>query len=113
MFLNDACQISHVSTSPHAYGHNGVGAIMSNVGLSPNDPVFFMHHGFIDRNWVAWQNADIANRLYQINGCSDSASPCKQLTTDFVLTSQGLRPDITVNDVMDTQGGYLCYVYDA
>ncbi|KAK9420771.1 hypothetical protein SUNI508_00862 [Seiridium unicorne] len=98
---------------PHGYGHNGVGAVMSQVPGSPSDPVFFMHHGFVDHSWVLWQNADIAGRLYQVNGCSDTASPCTQLTTDYVLTSQGLRPDTTVNDVLDTQGGYLCYVYDS
>ncbi|KAH6657073.1 hypothetical protein BKA67DRAFT_488778, partial [Truncatella angustata] len=97
---------------PHGYGHNGIGAVMSQVAGSPADPVFFMHHGFVDHSWTSWQNADVASRLYQINGCSDTASPCTQLTTDYVLTSQGLRPDATVNDVMDTKGGYLCYVYD-
>ncbi|KAI1863143.1 uncharacterized protein JN550_009879 [Neoarthrinium moseri] len=98
---------------PHGYGHNGVGAVMSQVPASPSDPVFFMHHGFVDHSWVLWQNADIPNRLYQVNGCSDTANPCTQLTTNYVLSSQGLRPDATVNDVMDTQGGYLCYVYDS
>lgn len=86
---------------------------MADVANSPNDPVFFMHHGFVDHSWILWQNADIAGRLYQVNGCSDSASPCTPLTTSYVLTSMGLRPDVTVNDVMDTQGGYLCYVYDS
>ncbi|KAI0130503.1 hypothetical protein BJ170DRAFT_681950 [Xylariales sp. AK1849] len=98
---------------PHGYGHNGIGAVMSQVPTSPSDPVFFMHHTFVDHSWILWQNADIAGRLYQINGCSDTASPCTQITTDYVLSSVGLRPDATVNDVMDTQGGYLCYIYDS
>ncbi|KAF7533314.1 hypothetical protein G7054_g7197 [Neopestalotiopsis clavispora] len=97
---------------PHGYGHNGIGAVMSFVSISPGDPVFFMHHGFVDHSYVLWQNADLTNRLYQVNGCTDSACSA-QLTTDYVLSSQGLRPDVTVNDVLDTQGGYLCYVYDS
>jgi tyrosinase len=73
-----------------------------------------MHHGFIDHSWILWQNADIAGRLYQINGCSDHSSPCDApVSLDLVLSSMGIRPDATVNDVMDTQGGYLCYVYDS
>lgn len=99
--------------SPHGYGHNGIGAVMSQVAGSPSDPVFFMHHGFVDHSWYLWQNADTANRNTQINGCSDSANPCTPLTGDYVLSSQGLRPAVTVNDVLNTQGGYLCYVYDS
>ncbi|KAH8648451.1 hypothetical protein BX600DRAFT_442742 [Xylariales sp. PMI_506] len=99
---------------PHAYGHDGVGAIMSVVSYSPSDPVFFMHHGFVDHSWLLWQNADTASRLYAVDGCTDSSSPCTApLTTDYVLSSMGLRDQVTVNDVMDTQGGYLCYVYDS
>ncbi|ETS85044.1 hypothetical protein PFICI_03069 [Pestalotiopsis fici W106-1] len=97
---------------PHGYGHNGIGAVMSFVSISPGDPVFFMHHGFVDHSYVLWQNADLTNRLNQVNGCTDSACS-SQLTADYVLSSQGLRPEVKVSDVLDTQGGYLCYVYDS
>ncbi|KAI0835965.1 Di-copper centre-containing protein [Hypoxylon sp. FL0890] len=96
---------------PHAYGHNGVGAVMAEVQASPGDPIFFMHHLFVDHSFRIWQNAN-ASRTTTINGCSDTNNPCTPITMDTVLTSNGLRPDTTVGQVMDTLGGYLCYRYD-
>ncbi|KAK8074232.1 hypothetical protein PG994_005131 [Apiospora phragmitis] len=77
---------------PHAYGHNGVGAVMAGVPTSPNDPTFFLHHGFVDHAYRIWQIADPNNRLTQINGCADKANPCTAATAGTVLGSQGLRP---------------------
>jgi tyrosinase len=95
---------------PHAYGHNGVGAVMSDVASSPGDPTFFLHHLFVDKNWWAWQAAD-SSRLSQINGCIDANSPCTPLTLDTVLTVNGLRPDVTVRDVINPLSGAMCYTY--
>ncbi|TPX12366.1 uncharacterized protein E0L32_007013 [Thyridium curvatum] len=108
---NYADMESCAEMGPHAYGHNGIGAVMQDVSPSPGDPVFFLHHGFVDRNWRAWQNADPANRLYQIGGYSNTQDPKQPLTLDYVLTSKGIRPDVRVNEVMDTKGAYLCYDY--
>ncbi|KAI1099080.1 Di-copper centre-containing protein [Jackrogersella minutella] len=96
---------------PHAYGHNGVGAVMAEVQASPGDPIFFMHHLFVDHSFRIWQNAD-ASRTTTINGCADANNPCTPITLDYTLTSNGLRPDTTVRNVMDTLGGYLCYRYN-
>ncbi|EON97069.1 putative tyrosinase protein [Phaeoacremonium minimum UCRPA7] len=97
---------------PHAYTHNGIGAVMADVASSPGDPIFFMHHAFVDHNWRIWQNPDPDNRLYQINGYSTKTDPKQSLTLDYVLTSKGIRPDVTVQEVMNTLGGYLCYRYN-
>lgn len=95
---------------PHAYGHNGMGAIMSDVGPSPGDPLFFMHHAFVDRNWWRWQNADRSARVYQITGrVNDKDTP---ISLEYVLSTRGLKQDVTVSDVMDTIGDSLCYNYD-
>lgn len=82
---------------------------MADVAAAVSDPVFFMHHSYVDHSWRIWQNADAA-RLTEINGptASDGTGV---LNLDYVLTSRGLRPDVTVRDVMDTMGGYLCYRY--
>ncbi|KAI1086110.1 Di-copper centre-containing protein [Rostrohypoxylon terebratum] len=96
---------------PHAYGHNGVGAVMAEVQASPGDPIFFMHHLFVDHSFRIWQNGD-ASRTQSINGCADANNPCTPMSMDYVLTSNGLRPNTTVSEVMDTLGGYLCYRYD-
>ncbi|KAI1871686.1 hypothetical protein JX265_005672 [Neoarthrinium moseri] len=95
---------------PHAYGHNGVGSVMADVSASPSDPVFFMHHLFVDRNFWLWQNSD-ASRKTTIDGCIDSADPCTPLTMDTVISVAGLRPDVTVRDVLNTRDGAMCYEY--
>jgi len=97
---------------PHAYGHNAVGAVMSDVMASPSDPIFYLHHGFIDHNWRIWQNADPANRRYQIGGYTLQGNQGPLTTLDYVLDSLGIRPATTIRNVMDTEGGYLCYRYD-
>ena len=40
---------------PHNRGHGWVGGDMSNPRISPNDPIFWMHHAQIDRIWSEWQ----------------------------------------------------------
>ncbi len=39
----------------HNQGHNIVGGYMMNPVFSPNDPLFWLHHAFIDRVWSRWQ----------------------------------------------------------
>ncbi|MFD7688828.1 bagremycin/ferroverdin biosynthesis o-aminophenol oxidase BagH/FevF [Streptomyces sp. NPDC059781] len=38
----------------HGAGHTWVGGHMLYIG-SPNDPIFFMHHCFLDKAWSIWQ----------------------------------------------------------
>ncbi|KAH6653667.1 hypothetical protein BKA67DRAFT_328261 [Truncatella angustata] len=95
---------------PHAYGHNGIGSVMADASSSPQDPTFFLHHLFVDRNFWLWQDGD-ASRKTKINGCIDNSSPCTPLTLDTVINVQGLRPNVTVRDVIDTQNGVICYYY--
>lgn len=85
---------------------------MAGVPTSPNDPSFFIHHTFVDHMYRLWQIADPTNRLMQINGCANRASPCTPISHDFVLTSLGLRPDMRLGDALDITGGPLCYRYD-
>ena len=39
----------------HNNGHGWVGGDMANIRISPNDPIFWMHHAQIDRIWSVWQ----------------------------------------------------------
>ena len=39
----------------HNTGHNYIGGHMS-TGASPNDPIFWLHHCYIDRLWAHWQD---------------------------------------------------------
>jgi len=95
-------------TGPHAWGHNGIGAVMEDPYASPADPVFWLHHGFIDRNFRIWQNGNPSVRTTTINGKDHFGNA---LTLDTTINMQGLRPDITVRDILDTTGK-LCYKYN-
>ena len=100
--------------SPHAYGHNGIGSLMSDVSASPSDPIFWMHHTFVDHSFRIWQNAD-SSRTASINGVDHSGEP---LTMDTVIYMGGIRPDIRVRDIMNTLSGVsiggvpFCYRYN-
>lgn len=88
---------------------------MQEVSFSPGDPLFYMHHGFIDRNYWVWQNADTAERYTQLGGYTTQTEPSTgwvETTLEYSLTSLGIMPAVPISEVMNTQGGYLCYKYD-
>jgi len=88
---------------------------------SPNDPIFFLHHGNIDRLWWRFQ-ASAAARQLEYNGnryprnWSDPSDPRNNVvaTLQDVLPMHGFAPDVLVEAVMDTKGGLdgeFCYTY--
>jgi len=92
----------------HAWGHNGIGGIMYDMYSSPGDPTFFLHHAFIDRQYRIWQNAN-SNRISTISGTDRVGNP---LTLDTTVSLNGLRPTITIRDLLNTVGDKLCYKYN-
>ncbi|KAG4418180.1 hypothetical protein IFR04_008701 [Cadophora malorum] len=99
---------------PHAYGHNGIGGVMSDVYSSPSDPTFWMHHLFVDHTYRVWQGAD-PSRLQTLNGNDAQGNP---LTLDTIVSVNGIRPDVRVRDIINTLGGTViggvpfCYRYN-
>jgi tyrosinase len=96
---------------PHGYGHNGIGAVMAEVSSSVGDPIFFMHHTFVDHTFRVWQNGN-PDRHKTISGCADKANPCTPITLNTKLSVNGIRPDITVQEALSTLSGTFCYRYD-
>lgn len=41
----------------HDRGHNFIGGTMGS-SASPRDPIFFLHHNFVDKIWQDWYNSD-------------------------------------------------------
>jgi len=41
---------------PHNSGHVALGEPMMHVPVAPSDPIFWMHHGQVDRVWALWQD---------------------------------------------------------
>jgi hypothetical protein len=72
---------------------------------SPNDPIFFIMHAFMDKLFFDWQNHDPANRMYQF----DSVSPYNGGNTVNANSELPGYPGVKVSDVLNTLD--LCYVY--
>ncbi|KAI2619644.1 Di-copper centre-containing protein [Hypoxylon sp. NC1633] len=60
---------------PHGAGHGGVSGTMVNIFLSPGDPIFYLHHGFLDKIWWDWQSLDLTTRLTEIGGNNTASGP--------------------------------------
>ncbi|KAI1343105.1 hypothetical protein F5Y15DRAFT_429071 [Xylariaceae sp. FL0016] len=136
-----------IYSGPHLTGHMALSMMNGDSITSPGDPLFMLHHGFVDKMWWDWQAQDPDNRLKDISGLNDqdpvvgfsefpggqeaesrmwgkptaemkAVTPDPQagddgpiMTLGHVLSSLGIIPDMTVADIMDTKGGYLCYAY--
>lgn len=99
----------------HAAGHKGVGGEMGNVVTSPNDPMFWLHHGYVDYIWWKWQGGN-ETRINDLEGIGYETQ--REPDTGYVETNAGtvlyfydVLPNVTVADVSDTKGGFLCYTY--
>lgn len=59
---------SSIERVTHNNAHIWVGGSISNVGTSPNDPIFWMLHANIDRIWAEWQvNGHWGSNWYPAN----------------------------------------------
>jgi tyrosinase len=91
--------------------------------FSPNDPIFMLHHGNVDRVWAAWQRHDRRN-FWAFHGGSvvspalfDPNDPngngvAPWLNMSSPLPTDKLLANARIADIMDTMGGTLCYTYD-
>ncbi|KAI2471576.1 Di-copper centre-containing protein [Annulohypoxylon bovei var. microspora] len=57
---------------PHGAGHGGVMGTMINPFTSPGDPIFYLHHGYLDKLWWDWQSLNLTTRLTEIGGNNTS-----------------------------------------
>jgi tyrosinase len=86
---------------------------MSDVAASPSDPIFWMHHAFVDHGYRIWQKAD-GSRTTTIDGTDHQGNP---LTLNTMMSVGGIRPDVPIGDVINTLGGVsiggvpFCYRY--
>ncbi|KAH6682247.1 monooxygenase [Plectosphaerella plurivora] len=104
-----------LESGPHGAVHSGIGGDMSPAS-SPNDPIFFLHHGQIDRLWTLWQAANPANRTMEYSGIRtqdqfDGVTP-PAATLEDIMPMFGLADDVAVKEYMNTQAGPLCYRYE-
>lgn len=103
-----------IENLPHRGGHNGIMGEMSNAVSSPGDPLFYLHHTYIDKLWWQWQIQDLENRLKSIAGMTTSKKPetgWVRATLDDTLTLHGLARDMKIEELMDIESELLCYDY--
>lgn len=160
---------------------------MINLWSSPGDPIFYLHHTYLDKLWWNWQTQNLSARLLDVTGRNSGSpfgafppggfngtfppgfngtfpgfngsfpfpggpgngsctgfgfpggspggfpggppaasgaeeneeqfvkrdgDPGNITTLNHVLTVYGIVPNATIGDVMDIQGGLLCYEYE-
>ncbi|KAL2843570.1 hypothetical protein BJX68DRAFT_270065 [Aspergillus pseudodeflectus] len=118
---------------PHSAGHAVVGGVMGDPIESSGDPIFYLHHAYLDRLWWQWQQADEANRLTAMGGVNVPPQSILDLvglqgpdpsvvdyngdegdttTLRHVLWLHGIVPNVTVADVLDLGGEVICGTYE-
>ncbi|KAH7112119.1 hypothetical protein B0J11DRAFT_598072 [Dendryphion nanum] len=121
-----------IEASPHAGGHGGVGGQMQNGVSSPGDPLFYLHHTWLDKIWADWQAKDRTKRLIEMGGTNiapennpgfparppsipkptgAAGDPGTTTTLAHVLNMYGNGPNRTIAEMMDIGGDILCYEY--
>ncbi|KAI1380758.1 hypothetical protein F4677DRAFT_441092 [Hypoxylon crocopeplum] len=109
--------------SVHGGGHLGIGGMlgdMANTWSSTVDPLFWLHHGAIDRLWDTWQRNDWETRKEDIGGPDTQwAYPYnyfgdksyENVTLDFAMDLGEVGGMVDIRDTMDIQASPLCYAY--
>jgi tyrosinase len=81
---------------------------------SPGDPLFYLHHTFLDRVWWQWQERDLQRRLGEVTGGVPSFAEDGHwvgISLDDVMDVHGVIPSERVRELMDIRGQALCYEY--
>lgn len=84
--------------------------------VSPGDPLFYLHHGMIDRTWWIWQSLDSKTRTSEkgISGTGTflNQSPSANTTLDTIVDlGYAAQPAVKMEDLMSTTDGPMCYIY--
>ncbi|KAJ2921487.1 hypothetical protein H1R20_g15607, partial [Candolleomyces eurysporus] len=95
----------------HGGGHAVVGGELLDPFSSPGDPLFYLHHGNLDRIWWRWQMADPTNRLYALSGPTTQNPPFTNITLDFKMPFTTIAQPLAVREVMDIESEPSCFQY--
>jgi tyrosinase len=101
----------------HAAGHLSIGGDPGGdffVGTS--DPLFYLHHGEVDRVYWTWQNHGLPERWSAVAGTVTMRNepPSRNGTLDDVIDVGHLGPQARLGELTSTMGGFgglFCYLY--
>lgn len=100
----------------HGGGHWQLGGAATGADFhsSPSDPIFFLHHGMIDKIYTVWQNLDLYRRQNVISGTSTLANspPSAEMKLTDSIPFGFVAPDQKFSDLMSTTDGLYCYRYE-
>ena len=82
---------------------------MSDVYASPSDPVFWLHHGFVDHMYQNWQTQSASRVSTQAVDGRDANGAALTMNTNIFMTN--LKPTVKLSQVVDTKSQLLCYTY--
>ncbi|KAI1023887.1 hypothetical protein LB504_004967, partial [Fusarium proliferatum] len=82
-----------------------VARVIEDIDASPGDPLLYIHHVFIDRLWWKWQSENLGGRLYQLGGPTAQGGT-EDSIPDYVITTYGIRPNVTVKEAMDFRADF-------
>ena len=106
-----------LSLSFHGAGHQAIGGSESDVYTSNVEPIFYLHHTYLDALWQAWQLADpTGSRFLDIGGPQKPFTREPQVTLDFLIDLGEAGAPIPISRIMDimegNRGGIGCYEYE-
>ena len=94
----------------HDRGHNFIGGTMGSSS-SPRDPIFFLHHNFVDKLWQDWYNSDngIAKIDHNFGPTSSSYWMWMNITPNQVKDSRYMKYQEGSGPVSDEE---IWYAYN-
>lgn len=102
---------------PHGTVHFGVGGgpggvgDMSAVENSPNEPIFWLHHTFVDYIWWKFQQSTPAARSAYGGLPFKNANPLAATDVPATLNDTMLAWDVSVESAFYTDSDDYCYTY--
>jgi Common central domain of tyrosinase/von Willebrand factor type A domain len=82
----------------HVPGHTWTGGTMAG-GRSPADPLFYLHHGNVDRLWAIWQRANPTVDQYTLD--EDDCATCDRTQAAFVPLNSPMIGGATPASMLD------------
>lgn len=90
----------------HGLVHVYVGGHMAYIPISPNDPIFWMHHAFIDKIWEDWRQAKQTRDQRETDYPPDSQS----CGADYFAQAQ-MKPFIGLKNIDGLSNTYTDQLY--